>query len=53
MQCVDECEDHLRSAERCTLLLSDGREYLTLIIELEEPPLLIRRMIICKSIFRG
>jgi hypothetical protein len=36
-----------------TLLLSDGREYLTLIIELEEPPLLIRRMIICKSVFRG
>jgi hypothetical protein len=29
------------------------RLYLTLIIELEEPPLLIRRMIICKSVLRG
>jgi hypothetical protein len=34
-----------------TLLLRSGRDYLTIIIEPERPPLLIRRMIICKSIF--
>jgi hypothetical protein len=34
-----------------TLLLRSGRDYLTVIVEPEKPPLLIRRMIICKSIF--
>jgi hypothetical protein len=34
-----------------TLLLRSGRDYLTIIVEPEKPPLLIRRMIICKSIF--
>ena len=34
-----------------TLLLRDVEEYLTIIVELEDAPLLIRRMIICKSVF--
>jgi hypothetical protein len=34
-----------------TLLLWDGQQYLTVIVEPEPSPLLIRRMIICKSIF--
>ncbi len=33
------------------LLLGSGRDHLTIIVEPEKPPLLIRRMIICKSIF--
>jgi hypothetical protein len=41
------------AASYYTLLLSRRREYLTLIIELEEGPLLIRRTMICKSVFRG
>jgi hypothetical protein len=36
-----------------TILLSDGREYLTIIIEPEQPSLLIRRLIICKSVFHA
>ncbi|MDQ1422331.1 MAG: hypothetical protein QOJ52_4293 [Acidimicrobiaceae bacterium] len=36
-----------------TILLSDGREYLTIIIEPEQPSALIRRMIICKSVFHA
>ena len=35
----------------CMLLLRSGRDYLTIIVEPEKPPLLIRRTIICKSIF--
>jgi hypothetical protein len=34
-----------------TLLLWDGQQYLTVIVEPEKSPLLIRRMIICKSVF--
>jgi hypothetical protein len=34
-----------------TLLLWDGQQYLTVIVEPETSPLLIRRMIICKSVF--
>jgi hypothetical protein len=34
-----------------TLLLWDGQQYLTVIVEPEKSPLLIGRMIICKSVF--
>jgi hypothetical protein len=36
-----------------TLLLSDGENHLTILMEPEGPPLLIRRMIICKSVFHA
>ena len=36
-----------------TILLSDGKQYLTIIIEPDETSLLIRRMIICKSLFHA
>jgi hypothetical protein len=36
-----------------TILLSDGEAYLTIIIEPDQTSLLIRRMIICKSVFHA
>jgi hypothetical protein len=36
-----------------TILLSDGKQYLTIIIEPDETSLLIRRMTICKSVFHA
>jgi hypothetical protein len=50
LEIIDVATD---AASYYTLLLSGSREYLTLIIELEEAPLLIRRTMICKSVFRG
>jgi hypothetical protein len=45
--------DVATTASFYTILLSNGEEYLTIIIEPDQPSLLVRRMIICKSVFHA
>jgi hypothetical protein len=45
--------DVATTASFYTILLSNGEQYLTIIIEPDETSLLIRRMIICKSVFHA